>query len=127
QDTGVLRQRLGDLHHLLLGDAEAVHRQARVDVETDALQHAARLDIDAPAIDGAGNAPGKLPAQKDVLGDVEIGDEGEVLEDDGDAEPARIRGRGDLDRLPSVQEGACLRTVGAEQHLHQRRFAGAVL
>ena len=127
QDARVLRQRLGDLDHLLLRDAERVHRGARVDIEADQVEHAARLGIEPLAVDETRHAAAKLASEKDVLRDVEIGNEGEFLEDDRDAEPARIGRRRDLDGPAVVQQFAGVGAVGAAQHLHQGRFSGAVL
>ncbi len=127
QDARVLRQRLGDLDHLLLRDAERVHRGARIDIEADHVEHAARLRIEPRAVDETRHAAAKLAPKIDVLRDVEIGNEGEFLEDDRDAKTARIGRRCDLDGPAVVQQFAGVGAVGAAQHLHQGRFSGAVL
>ena len=69
---GVERQRLGDLDHLLLGDAQLLDRGLRVDRERRRARAAlaahrlgSRSSIDAQ--------PGqRLRAQKEVLGDVQV-------------------------------------------------------
>ena len=45
-----------------------------------------------------GTRPARLAAEKDVLRDIEVGNEREFLEDHGDAEPPRVGGRRDVDR-----------------------------
>ena len=127
QDARVLADGLGDLDHLLLGDAERVDDDGRIDVEADRVEQAFCVGQDLAAVDGAGNAALRLAAEKDVLRDVEIGDEREFLEDHGNAEFLRVRGRGDRDLLALVEELAGVGLVGAAQHLHQARLAGAVL
>ncbi|MHC2533916.1 hypothetical protein ACVJMY_003485 [Bradyrhizobium diazoefficiens] len=56
-----------------------------------------------------------------------MGDQRELLEDHGNAELLCIRGRADRDLLALVVELAGIGAVGAAQHLHQARLAGAVL
>ncbi len=89
QNAGVLRQCLGDFDHLLLGDAETMHRDARVDVEADHVEHAFGLGVDAAPVDEAGQPAREFAAEENVLRDIEIGDEREVLENNGDAKFAR--------------------------------------
>ena len=101
-----------------------------VRVSRSALQrreHAARLRMRPGAIDRARDPARKLAAEEDVLGDVQVGNERELLEDDGNAEPAGIGGRRDAHRLSFEQELAAVGMVGAVQRLDQRRLAGAVL
>ena len=127
QNAGVLRQRLGDFDHLLLGDAEPMHRDARIDVEADHVEHALGFGVDAAPVDEAGQPAREFAAEKNVLRDVEIGDEREVLENNGDAEFAR-RGRiVNRDRLAIVEKRTAVGAIGAAQDFHQGRFAGAVL
>jgi len=60
QDPCVLRQRLGDLDHLLLCDPEAVHRSMCVELGAQHLQQAARLGMHAPAVDAPRELAGEL-------------------------------------------------------------------
>ena len=127
QNARVLRQGLGDLDHLLLGDAEAMHALARIDVEADHLEHAARVGVEALAVDRAGQPPARRAAEIDVVRDVEMGNQREFLEDHRDAEPTRVGRRSD-DGWTALKEN--LAGIGgdrAAEHLHQRRLAGAVL
>ena len=93
EDARVLRERLGDLHHLLLRDAELVDERARVEIQAERVEQAPGLGVHPPVIDGAGQPAAGLAAEIDVLRDVEIRDERELLEDDGDAQLAGVGGR----------------------------------
>ena len=70
QDPGVLRQRLGDLDHLLLRHAELVRQRARVDVEAEAVEQTARVGVHLPVVDRLRASVRGLAAEKDVLREV---------------------------------------------------------
>ena len=126
QNARVLRQCLGDFDHLLLGDTEAVHRQARIDIEADPVEHALGLGVGTAAVDQPGQPARKFAAEKNILGDVEIGHEREVLENDGNAELARRAGVVNRHGFAVAEEFAAVGAIGAAQDLHQGRFAGAI-
>ena len=69
----------------------------------------------------------RFAAEKDVLRDVEVRDEGELLKDDGDAQPARVGRRVQPYRRAVEDDLPFVRMVRAAEHAHQRRLAGAVL
>ena len=78
------RQRLDDLDHLALREAEALDAVAGADRKVVGVEQPLRLaaqptEIDAPA------EPARLAAQQEVLGDGEVGQEAQLLEDHGDA------------------------------------------
>ena len=102
-------------------------RRARVEIRLQRREHAARLRMRPDAVDRARDPARKLAAEEDILGDVQVGNERELLEDDGDPEPAGVGGRRDAHRLAFEQELAAVGMVGAVQRLDQRRFARAVL
>ena len=56
QDARVLRQRLGDLHHLLLRDTQVDGECAGVVIESERMQYGERLAMHARVIDQAGPA-----------------------------------------------------------------------
>ena len=124
-EAGLLVQRLGHLDHLLLADAELVHRRARIDVQVQLCQQPARLLVHLrPA---QGDAVRDLAAQEDVLGDREVGHLVEFLVDRGDAGVLRLPGCGEVDRLALEDHLAAIARIDACQDLHQGGFAGAVL
>ena len=98
-----------------------------IDMESDSREHALRFCNDSAAIDGAGDSAGKLPSEKNVLGDVEMGNEREILKDHRNAEAPRIARRGDLHRPALVEERPGVGPIGPAQHLHEGRLARAVL
>src|SRR5438552_10244077 len=71
--------------------------------------------------------PPLLAAEKNVLGDVEVRNERELLKDDGDAEPSRVRRRFQPHRLAIEQDLARVGTLRAAEDAHQRRLPRAVL
>ncbi len=112
QDARVLRQRLGDLDDLLVGDAELVHEPVADRCRSRCWRaRAAGLAPHGRAVDRAGKPAARLAAEEDVLRDAQIGDEREFLEDDRDAELARIVGTADLDALAVVVESCRRRRV----------------
>src|SRR5262249_12326044 len=68
------RERLGNLGQLLVGDREAAHGRARVEVRVKTPQQRVRFAIHQSPIDTPERAKW-LAAHVDVLGDVEIGKE----------------------------------------------------
>ena len=76
-----------------------------IDVEADAVEHALGLGVNPLAVDGArecGRANSR--PRKMFCAMLEIGNQREFLEDDRDAEVARVRRRVDLDALAVVIE-----------------------
>ncbi len=69
----------------------------------------------------------RFEAEGDVLGDGQVGEEGRLLVDRGDAEGAGADGVVVDDRLAEDFERALVGGVGAGDDLDERRFAGAVL
>ena len=74
----------------------------------------------APGLAGAA-------AEQQVLGDRELPDEGELLGDHGDAEPARRLGRPGRQRHAVDLDVAAVAVHGTGQRAHQGGLAGAVL
>ena len=100
-------------------DAEAVEGGLHL------LAHDALLEVADGAPEGTG--PAALALEEDVLGDVERGDQREVLEDRLDAGVARVR-RAREAPLGAVHEHPAL--VGPQSprhHAHERALAGAVV
>ena len=126
EQPGVVGERPGHAHDLLRGRREPPDRSGRRDLRVaQPLQQVTRLAVRAGSL--AEPAAGDLVAEEDVLGDVELGDQVELLVDRRDAEPHR-RDRGVQRGLLAVpHDGARVGLVGRGQHLDQRRLARAVL
>ena len=118
QNAGVLRQRLGDFDHLLLGDAEAVHRDARIDIEPDHVENAFGFGINSATVNQSRQPRRGFAAEEYVLGEIEIGNERELLKNDSNAEFAGGSGIVDRNRFAVVEERAPVGTVGAAQDFH---------
>src|ERR1700737_1362932 len=70
---------------------------------------------------------GAVKGKRDVLGDGQRIEQREMLEDHADPEPAGGGRIGDENRFSLPAKLARGRRQGAEEHLHTRRLAGAVL
>ena len=70
-DLGVERQRLGDLDHLSLRDAQLLDRRLRVEIETDARERVTAHRAGSTRVDGAPRGE-RLASQEQILGDVQV-------------------------------------------------------
>ena len=91
QNAGIQRERLGDLDQLLLADAQACDLARGIRGEPEPRAESARRGEQPPAIDEQARDQ-RLAAEKDVLGDAELGHEAQLLVDDGDAAAPPRRG-----------------------------------
>ena len=66
ENARVSQDRFGDLHHLLLSDAEGCDNVLRRDRDAQLLEHLPRASSYQAAIDDAESVPGK-PAEKDIF------------------------------------------------------------
>ena len=128
QQPHLLGQRLGDLHQLLLADAQLDDRGDRVLVQPDRPQQRRGLGVGAVPVDEPAAAPA-LVAEEDVLGDRQVRHQREFLVDDDDAARFAVLDAPEADRL-AVQDDLAVvaaRRVDPGQHLHQGGLPGAVL
>ncbi len=126
QDVGIVRDGLGDLDHLPVGDREVAHFRFRIEGNVEALE---QLPCAPSHLLMAHEAEGvqRLAADPDVLSDGHVIHQVELLMDHGDAVLESIEGRRQLDLLPLQFEGAGIGRVDPGDDLHQRRLARAVL
>ena len=127
QDRGVERESLGDLHHLLLRDTERRNPLAGIEVETKLLEEGGRAVVERAIVEDERQAPPRLSADEDVLGDRQVGHQVQLLVDHADAEVLRSRGVRNLDLRTLEPYDAGVALVDAVEDLHERRLAGAVL
>ena len=127
EELDVLGEGLGDLHELLLADADVLDLGVGVLVQPYLRQDLPGLLTGFHPIDDASG--GYLVAEVEVLDDRQFGDQRELLVDDRDARVLRLSDVTELDKLVVEMDLAFVRTEGvyAGQHLHQRRLTGAVL
>ena len=121
QEARALQQAAHDLDALTLADGHRVHVPVGLERQAVARRHLADA-VGEVAADARG-----LERERDVLGNRQGLEQGEVLEHHADAEPAGARRIADLDRgaLPFDRSGVGL--DDAVDDLHQRRLAGTVL
>ena len=112
QHAQLRAERLGDLHHLLLGAAQIVHPVRRLQREAEPLDDLHRAAAQAPAVEEA--AAGRLGAEKNVLLDRHLRDQREFLEHRGNADLARL--------LDGIRDGsACPRSGSRRRSASLRR------
>ena len=110
---GVERQRLADLHDLLLGDRQPAGDAGRIEPDAEALEHLQDVRAHPAAVD-APPADERLPADEDVLLDREVGEQDRLLVDDRDPGVARVRGAVEQHLAP-VDAHDALRPAGARR------------
>ena len=120
------RERLRNLDHLPLREAQASDRRARIERHAEVEQQCRRAFVQRAPVDDAAPARRQF-AQKNVLGGRQVRNEVELLVDDADAAIARIARAGNLHGQAVETNLAGVLAIGAAQNLHQRRLAGAVL
>ncbi|MNO65827.1 hypothetical protein D3C76_565970 [compost metagenome] len=124
-DAGIERQRLGDLHHLLLADGEIPEPGVRpvFDAETgqEGAGPLAQLLVVYVAKAGA-----RLAAEEDVGGNGELRQQVQLLVDDADPLILGVAGTLEVHRLAAIADAARIGLIDAGQHLHQGGFAGAI-
>ena len=125
-EAGVLRQRLCDLDHLLLADADILDQRLGRFGQADDLEVFRRLGVGLVPVDGIFFS--LLVAQEHVLADRHIRDERQLLVDDNDAFFFAVFDLGELAYLTLVYDVSAVAAVGipAAEHVHQRGFPGAV-
>ena len=121
QEARALQQAAYDLDALTLADGHRVHVPVGLERQAVARRHFP----DAPG--EIVPDPRGLERERDVLGDRQRLEQGEVLEHHADAEPAGARRVADLDPGAFPFDRSGIRLDHAVDDLHQRRLAGAVL
>ena len=125
-DRGARKEYPRELDELLQTDGEVSDPLARVDVEAEARQESGRTLAHRPPVDDA-EAPRRLRAEEDVLGDREVGRDRELLVHHADTGVLGVAGRAKLHGAAGEREPALVGKVDAREDLHEGRLAGAVL
>ncbi|MGC0386981.1 hypothetical protein RKD33_007198 [Streptomyces sp. SAI-129] len=126
QDPGVEGERLGDLDDLLVRDGQAAGGPVGVEFDAEAQHQCGGGGVGGLVVDAAEGAA-RLAAHEDVLGDRQVGEEGGLLVDHGDAGVAGVAGAVEDDRCAVEQHLAGVRPVHSGQRLDEGRLSGAVL
>jgi hypothetical protein len=116
-DPGVVGECLGDLDHLLLGNAQITHQRARIEPDAEPIEQLAGIAAERAAIDHA--AAARFPADEDVFLHRHVREEVELLVDDRDAELLRLVRIGQRDRRALDLDRAGIRGIDAGEDLHQ--------
>ena len=116
----ILQQCADDLDTLAFADGQVGHMRMRIERQAIGMRQIGRLLGDPCQRDA------RIHRQGDVFGDGQRLEQRKMLEHHADAELARRTRAGDAHRLSLPDDLAAGRREHAEQHLDQRRFAGAV-
>ena len=124
ENARLLRERLGDLDALLPGDGQITARGFGIDADVDPAEQSLRLTMFV----GAGNESNTRPLapEKNIFAGRKARHEVEFLVNDGDAQPPRVLGRGDVNRTAVNPDCAGVGPQGAAKHLDERALARAV-
>src|SRR5918992_1616478 len=122
----VHRQCLGDLHQLLVGDGQALHRRAGIERDAELAHELSHLAIHLLPRDAA-RAVERLAPHEHVFRHVEVGEQRRLLVDHGDAAPASVARSVQLHVLAGDHDHAGVRLVNAAEDPHERALPGAVL
>ena len=116
---------LGNLHDLLLGNAQTAHSRLGIDVGTQAAQKFCRLLVHTLPVDKSQLVALHM-TDEDILchGQLRIG--GTVLVDGGNPTGSGITGAAEENLLSLDKDLALLRHMHAGDDLDERRFSGAV-
>ena len=127
QQPNLLGQRLGDLHELLLADADIRDAGLRAFRKPDPVQQCPRLAERLVPADDAVAA--QLVSQEEVFSDRQVRHQRELLVNDRDATALTGPDVLELARLPVEQDLAVVAAmrIDAAEDLHQRRLARPVL
>ena len=125
QEPRLFSEGAGDLDQLLLGNRQLCNRSVRIHLATEPVQEIAGDPTHDIAPDQTPS--GGFMAQEDVLGHGQTGHQIELLvnhDEPGALSFHRALGR---DGMPRKADGPGVRLILPTQHLHEGRFAGAVL
>ena len=124
EDARAAHQRLRDLHTLLLADRESADQAIWIEIE---------MIVAADLREALGRSRARQAAVRAGLSDQQVlkhrvaRHELEMLMHHADAEIQRVGGVADRDGAALDLDRARVGGIGAEEHVHQRGLAGAVL
>jgi hypothetical protein len=125
EHAGVFRDGAGDFDELLLADAEIGDERGGCDREVETFEDGSRRGVELRIVDQAETRAG-LAAEENILGDREVRDEIQLLENDSDAGGKRGAGIGETHLASVEMERAGVGREDAGENVHQRGFARAV-
>ena len=125
QKLRIAHQRLCDLDHLLIRDAQLLHQRAGVEMMAEPVERFAGASVHRGVVDQSEPRLRRV-AEEDVLRDRQLGEKNEFLVDHMDAGVFRLLGRRPAARDAVEDDLAAIRRVGAGDGLDQCRLAGAV-
>ncbi|CCE05180.1 hypothetical protein BRAS3843_1310047 [Bradyrhizobium sp. STM 3843] len=126
QNAGIERQRLGDLDELLLADAQAGNPGFGRNGHAKPRKQAFRRTNQAAPVDQH-TTDQRLAAKEDILRHAQLGDEIELLVDNGHAGVFGITHVAERHRAARDPDVAVVARVHAGEDLHQGALSGSVL
>ena len=126
QQTGICRERLGDLEQLPVRDTKPSHGGVGSEVDPEIAENAHRLRLHGAPVDRA-QPTARMTACEHVLGHAEVGEHRRFLVHRHDPEPVGCLSVTDPRWLAVDQELAVVLLDDARDDLHQGRLAGTVL
>src|ERR1700712_3291545 len=113
-----MRERLGDLDHLLLSNAQLAHTRGWVEIKFDRFKHLCSLAAHTCPIEQT-KAIEWLPGEEQIFRDAKIVDYRQLLINDANSQRARMVAIAQRD-FPTLDEdgSARVRAIDTRQYLH---------
>ena len=125
QDRQLGAERLGDLHHLLLGARQVGHALRRSDGKVEPIENFFGAGAQFPLVEQT--AAAHFRPEKQVLLHGQLWHQGEFLEHRTDAQRAGVMYRMQIDRPATEVDGPGFRALRTHNDRNKCRFPGAVL
>jgi hypothetical protein len=128
KDRGIVRHRLGNFDELLLCHTEPANRGAHIELHSQRVKNLLSGLGSFQPVNSTRDSAAFLrePAQKDILGDAEVGDQAHFLVHSSDTQAQGVNRRPGGDSPPVQLKTPCRRKDCAGQDFDERTFAGTV-
>lgn len=126
QDPGPAVEGAGDFDQLAFAGREAVEGGGRGEVEADAIEEGASAVPESAAVDEREAGEEGQGGQGEVLGDRQVGEEIELLMDEGDARPPGVGGGSGGMRVAVDEHAAGVGAEVAAEQIQERGLSRAV-
>jgi hypothetical protein len=127
EDAGIAKKRTRDLHQLPQRHGQRLHAGPDIAqlMEANCLHSRGAFTLHRSLIDEA--EASRLATKKKILSHAEVRSERELLMNNANAQPGRVRGRSDARRGALHQNVTRVRYMDAAERFDERGFARAVL
>src|SRR5579875_497458 len=126
QNPRLERQRLRNLHHLLIGNREALHRRIDIHAHTQRVKETLNLLVHALPVHPP-KAITRMPPHENIFGHIQIGEQRRFLVNNGDTRVTSLCGIMQINHATANFDHSRIRSVNACQNFDQRTLSRAIL